>query len=190
MRPPGRTRSAGRRSGLTLVETCIGVSILGIVLAVFIPTFVRKLRTSKIAEASEQLEALYQASAAYYQTAQRIPGRSSRISCLPERAGPAPPMPSASPTEVDFSAPSTPGWVTWKALGFQPRYEVRYSYRFEPAAAGCDLAAPPNAALLRLRAEGDLDGDGARSTFEREAVPNARGELVPRGVLHIIDRVE
>jgi hypothetical protein len=43
---------------------------------------------------------------------------------------------------------------------------------------------------LTLRAEGDLDGDGVYSTFERRAEVAARGVLLPDPVLHIDDRIE
>ena len=62
--PPPRPRAnrrSLRRSGLTLVEVTLVISVVGVLLAVFIPTFVRELRTSKISEAATQLEALHRA---------------------------------------------------------------------------------------------------------------------------------
>ena len=42
-----------------------------------------------------------------------------------------------------------------------------------------------------FRAEGDLDGDGERSIFERRAAADPdSGELVPIGILYVRDRVE
>jgi len=51
--------------GLTLVEAAAVVCVVGIVLAVFIPSFLRELRTSKTSEATEHLELLYQRSTKY-----------------------------------------------------------------------------------------------------------------------------
>jgi hypothetical protein len=42
---------------------------------------------------------------------------------------------------------------------------------------------------LRLRAEGDLDGDGNYATFERRA-DVVDGQLVPDPILFVRDRIE
>ena len=46
------------------------------------------------------------------------------------------------------------------------------------------------AVLIVLRAEGDLDGDGLYSSFERRAKVLPGGKLQPDPVLHVQDRVE
>jgi hypothetical protein len=43
---------------------------------------------------------------------------------------------------------------------------------------------------VTFRAEGDLDGDGERSLFERRARGTEDGTLVPVGILYVRDRVE
>ncbi len=45
-----------RQEGMTIVEVCTVICIAGVVVAAFVPTFVRHLRTSKIAEAAQMLE--------------------------------------------------------------------------------------------------------------------------------------
>lgn len=177
------------RKGLSMVEAALIISAVGIVLAVFIPVFVRELRVSKTSEAAEHLEILYQRSAAYFAARRTSEGVALR-ECLPEIAGPTPRVPTAEPREVDFDARETPGHATWDALDFQPRYAIRYSYTFEPTASGCGLRSPEGTYLLTLRAEGDLDSDGERSVFERRARANERGELEPSGILFVRDRVE
>ena len=67
---------------------------------------------------------------------------------------------------------------------------MRFTYTFEPTASGCGLRSPEGTYLLTIRAEGDLDGDGERSVFERRARATDDGELVPSDVLYIRDRVE
>lgn len=183
-------RRRHRTAGLTLVEVAVIICLAGVVVAVFVPAFFDRLRTSKIAEASEQLERLHQASAAYWSATHRNElGRPLRR-CLPDAAGPAPAEPTVDPVEVDFAAAETPGSATWAALGFDPDHPTRYRYTFRPTEEGCNIAPPDGRPLVVLRAEGDLDGDGDRSLFERAAVVNDRGELVPSGVLWIRDRVE
>ena len=99
-------------------------------------------------------------------------------------------MPTRDREAVDFADQATPGHETWAALGFQPPRPIRYSYTFEPTASGCDLRSPDGTYLLTLRAEGDLDGDGERSVFERRFRATEDGRLVPFGILYVRDRVE
>ena len=181
----GQERRA--RAGLTLVEVAALLSVLGMVLAVAIPTLARSLRASKVAEASEQLEFLSRAAAAYY-AQPRIDPQHGTVHCLPDAAGPAPSAPSVSSVVVDFSTAA--GAPTWKALGFAPAQPLRYRYAFLPVASGCWVTPDPRAAQLTIRAEGDLDGDGVYSTFERRATLGERGKLIPDPVLHIYDRIE
>ena len=177
-----------RRAGMTLVEACAIVCVAGVLLAVFVPTFVRHLHTSKTAEASEHLAELHRLSAAYY--ARRHPGTDGHVRqhCLPEAAGPAPATPTVDPVAVDFAAAATPGASTWRAIGFAPADPTRFSYALTPTTAGCDMPASPPQVLV-LAAEGDLDGDGVRSHFERRATVHG-DDLVPTGVLIVRERVE
>jgi type II secretory pathway pseudopilin PulG len=177
------------KAGLTLVEAALLLCIAGIVLAVTVPTFVRKLETSKLEEVSVQLDALYRAASAYYRTPHDLPGGSARH-CLPPAAGPAPKTPSPDPVEVDFTAADTPGAESWRALGFNPSARLRFRYTFDPAQAGCSPEPPTDGPMLVLKAEGDLDGDGEYSTFERSFVVDERGEMVPTKLLVVRDRTE
>jgi type II secretory pathway pseudopilin PulG len=174
------------RPRLSLLEATLLLCIVGIVLAVFVLTFVRRVRTNKILEASELLQELSDRAAAYYGTS--WDGGLRR--CLPPGAGPTPAEPTVDPEEVDFFAPSTEGHETWKALGFQPDRAIRYSYRYLPGEAGCGLGGDGKDALVTFRAEGDLEGDGVRSRFERQAKPTVEGTLQPIGELHVHQRVE
>ena len=164
--------------------------LVGIVLAVFIPTFVRELRTSKTSEAVEHLGDLSRLSAAYFTTPWPREDGPARVRCLPPTAGPTPRLPSADPAEVDFHDEDTPGHETWTALEFTPRDEVRYAYTFEPTATGCGLRSPEGSYLVTLRAEGDLDSDGERSLFELRLRAEESGELVEQGILYVRDRAE
>jgi type II secretory pathway pseudopilin PulG len=183
-------RPRRRLAGLSLVEAAAIVCVVGILLAVFIPVFLRELRTSKTSEAAENLQLLYQRSAAYFMARWPSEDGPTRTGCLPPVAGPTPRLPSTRPEEVEFLSDETDGHETWRALGFAPTRPLRYSYTFEPTASGCGLRSPGSTYLLTLRAEGDLDGDGERSVFERRARANEDGQLEPSGVLYVRDRVE
>ncbi len=173
-----------------MVEVALLLCIAGIVLAVTLPTFSKNVRTSKVAEAPIQLEALYRASAAYYRTAHLLAEGERVERCLPSAAGPAPETPSPDPVEVDFASPQTPGTETWRALGFAPSVRLRYRYSFLPDQAGCAPEPVAGKRLLVLRAEGDLDGDGEYSTFERSFVADEAGGLVSSRLLLARDRTE
>ena len=165
------------------------VSIGGMVLAVAVPTFIDALETSKAAEASNQLAALFRGSAAYYAVARPTTGPKLAY-CLPAAAGPVPLVASVTPVPVDFAAEDTPGSPTWRALEFAPRLPLRYRYTFLPHGPACLVDEPLQPAGLTLRAEGDLDGDGILSRFERRARLRAYGVLEPEPMLHITDRIE
>jgi hypothetical protein len=183
------TRAHGS-AGLTLVEAALLVCLLGVVLSVGVPAFVRGLRTSKTAEAPEELERMFRAVAAYYETPQ--PTQSGkRLGCLPDAAGPSPAQPSDEPVEVLFAAPETPGSDTWRALGYTPERSIRYRYSLRPAYSGCGLDAPDrrDSPAVTLRAEGDLDSDGVLSRFERKAVVRD-GRLVLDPLLIVHERIE
>lgn len=168
---------------LSLIETALLLSLLGVVLAVFVPTFVRRIRTNKISEAATLLEEMSRGANAYYDTS----WSSGEQHCLPPAAGPTPEAPSVDSRTVDFLASETPGHETWKALGFQPNRPIRYSYEYAPTRAGCGLGDA--GAEVVFRARGDLDGDGVRSTFERHATAAPDG-LAPDEILRVHQRTE
>ncbi len=183
------SRRARRREGATLLQVASGVFVVGCLLAAFVPRFLNELRLSKISEASEQLGRMHSAAAAYFAAnhgTDEVPLRR----CLPPAAGPTPEEPSEEPVSVAFADPHTSGSPIWRSLGFVPDRPIRFRYAFDPVASGCDLRSPEGTYLVTYRAEGDLDGDGERSLFERRARATETGELIPIGILYVRDRVE
>jgi hypothetical protein len=178
-----------RRAGLSLLESAIGLSAAGIVLAGFVPTFLEHVRLSKIAEAAEQLEELHRGAASYYATDHRVDGKLMR-SCLPTGVGPYPEQPSVDPISVDFATDEA-GKSTWAALGATAG-DLRYRYTVVVSKPGCGPhEAARGASVVLFRAEGDLDGDGVLSTVERGAtLSKDLRELVPVPPLRIDKRVE
>jgi len=152
---------------------------------VFVPTFLRRVRTNKISEASELLQEMSDRAAAYYATS----WEGGKRFCLPESAGPTPATPTVDATEVDFAAEQQSGHASWEALAFQPDRPVRYSYSYRPSDHGCDLTAADELLSVSFRAEGDLDGDGVSSIFERRATIDVDG-FKPADTLHVHQRVE
>jgi type II secretory pathway pseudopilin PulG len=187
--PRAATLSRRRQAGLSLVETAALVSLCGVMLAVFVPNFVRHLHFSKVAEASQQLDDLYRATAAYYATERLLAGALVR-GCLPDSAGPTPSEPSREPKQVDFLATDAPGHDTWRALGLSEA-SLRYSYQVEVEQPGCAPRGAPAYPAVSFRASGDLDGDGKRSSLERSAsISHDQRALLPIIPLRINQRVE
>ncbi len=189
----GRLSRAARRpqAGISLVETAALISLTGVLAAAFIPTFTRNLRLSKLSEAVDRLEHLYQGTAAYYAQERTVDGKLVR-SCLPESVGPLPAQPSPEPQLVDFDDPELEQADVWRALGDSEPLQLRYSYRVEVAQPGCGPRPEGALPAVVFRATGDLDGDGIFSELERAAQistePPYALEAVPP--LHIRQRVE
>ncbi len=172
---------ARSRPRLTLLEAALLLSLSALVLAVFVPSFTRRIRTNKIDEAPELLAELSRRTAAYY--------AAHPAGCLPPPAGPAPSAPAMEPDELDFSAPETPGHTTWSALGFEPGRPVRFSYQYLPSESGCGLREAEAPIRVVFRAHGDLDGDGVLSTFELHAKIE-QGRFTPAEELRVDRRTE
>jgi hypothetical protein len=170
---------------LSLIEVALLLCIGSVVLAVFVPTFLRRVRTNKINEASELLQEMSDRTAAYYATS----WDDGQRHCLPPDAGPTPAAPTVDLSSVDFFASDQAGHATWEALGFQPGRAIRYSYSFATSDHGCGLTDNEERETITFRAEGDLDGDLVRSVFERSAT--IEGDLLkPADVLHVHKRIE
>ena len=67
-------RSRSHLSGLTLVETCLVISLIAFGLAAFVPAFYQRINSSKLSEAPTQLAALRRGTAAYYEASHPTPG--------------------------------------------------------------------------------------------------------------------
>jgi hypothetical protein len=146
--------------GVAAVEAAAGFAILGSVLAVAIPAFIRDLHASHFAEATEGLEAIGEG-ALTYATGRPV-----------EQAfpGSAPPTPTHPPRGVKQA--DLPGlWQTptWLALHFPPlRGSGRAFAEGDPHAfsfAFDSLLSRARSSFL-AQAHGDLDGNGVVSTFE------------------------
>ena len=168
-----------------MIEGALLLCLLAVVLAIFVPTFMRRVRTNKISEASELLAQMSRGAQAYYGAA----WSSSNRDCLPPSAGPTPESPTVDPQMVDFWSEDTPGHATWKAFGFQPERPIRFSYRYTTSRHGCGLRESDEGVAATFRAEGDLDGDGVLSTFERRASIGPDG-LTPADSLLVHQRIE
>jgi prepilin-type N-terminal cleavage/methylation domain-containing protein len=158
-RPPAR---APRRAGFTLVELMIVVTILGILAAVAVPSYISYVYKSKTAEAVGFLGEIKARQESYRSDF----GQYVDISTY---------MPSATPTRIMQAWPADVG-DSWRALGaVPPGRQTYFSYR---TVAGLPGTTPAATAIggdrgygdtdfwFISQALGDLDGDGTRVTFE------------------------
>jgi hypothetical protein len=137
---------------MTAVEAAVGVAIVGSILAVAVPAFVRELHASRLTEAVAGLQRLGAGVIAHAQdhgTADPLPP-------------PAPLTPSVVPRgTLVVDPPGTWDTPTWTALGFRASPEgtphaFAFAFETQGAARGAFVA----------QAHGDLNGNGITSTFE------------------------
>ncbi len=132
----------------TPLELAVFVALLGSLLAVGVPAFLRDLHASRFVEPTEGLARIGAAAVAAANVSQRFP----------EGAPITPKTPPRGKKEAD--PPGTWETPAWQALAFRPSAEGvphAYSFSFENTANGNAFVA---------QARGDLDGDGTFSTFE------------------------
>lgn len=138
-----------RVRGFTLVELMIVVVILGILAAIAIPAFVRYVKRSKTTEAIVNVSMIYQGEMSYHQSAAERLSEASFVSA------------AANPSTAPSTAKYTPIVGSWNAAGWREiGFSLNIPHYFQYSAEGTSLA-------FTATAQGDLDGDSARSTFSR-----------------------
>lgn len=131
-----------RKGGFTLVELMIVVAVVGILVMVALPNFLRMRHRAKVAEAKANLGAIRVTQHAYYSEYDQYIGNQADT---PDR--------TAYPAGRFSWVPGT----RFSILGFAPDGAVYFSYGL----AGVDTPTD----TFTARATSDLDGDGAWSTW-------------------------
>ena len=134
---------------LSLLEAAASVAVLGSVLAVGIPAFLRNLHASRLVEPMEGLAQIARSAAAL---AASQPDQPS----YPESASLTPTAVPAGVASKD--PPGTWDQPTWRSLQFGFTTAHRYAFEFDSDQHG-------RRARYRATAHGDLDGDGQLSDF-------------------------
>jgi len=144
---------------LTPIELAVGVSLVGCLLAVGVPTFARELHASRFVEPEAGLARIGAGAIAWAEAR----------GTFSESAPLTPREPPRGKKEVD--PPGTWDTPSWRALDFRPAPEgVPHAFAFAFESTGSTFVA---------RAHGDLDGDGVWSTFETRGAINGKAELAP-----------
>ncbi len=142
-RAHSKTSPAGRRAhrGFTLIELMVVVAIIGVLVAIAIPNFLRFQLRAKATEGKMNLASLAKSEEAYYATYGTYVG-------------------VGAPAPVAFPTGGRTPWVLgtgFDVLGWAPEGEVYFVYLASADDAGL------GGALVRYTAEAasDIDGDGA-----------------------------
>jgi type II secretory pathway pseudopilin PulG len=180
-----RVFGSGSRRAFTIFELMNLLALAGMVGAVGMFALARYARHAKTAEAIGSLSALAKASAAYYDASDAT----QPVGTTPDAAHamchfPPPSSQSVPPSPEDVrgkryqSSPADWSLSPWHELQFsipQPQY-FAYSYVSE----GSGATAKANAI-----ARGDLDGDGAASTYAVPVTPDSayRARVGPMAIV-------
>ena len=167
-----------KNKGFTLIELMIVVAIIGLLAAIAIPAFIRYIKKSQSSEAMLVIRKIYDGQAAYYML-DHIDQSGNRIAAQFVGAGPEPSsVPPGTKIQGNWEAA---GWVELKVAQESPA-----RYRYTSAVAGIEISSS-----FTARAEGDLDGDGETSLFERAGkIVGASGEIDGGAGLYQVNPLE
>lgn len=145
-------------SSRSAVELAAYFAIGGSALAVMVPAFFKNLSASKLSEPVEGLDRMVTSAVVYAQS------HAQEISFPPS----APLTPSQVPRGIRSVDP-VEAWehLTWRSLDFRFTEAHAFAFKFDS-----ETDAATQTMRFTATAHGDLDGDGALSTFE------VRGERV------------
>lgn len=148
-------RDRGR--AFTLIELMIVVAIIGVLAAVAIPAFLRYIKRSKTSEATQNVGTIFRGAVAYFEAEHTNRAGSVINKQFPQSVGP-------NPGTVGAQKVTTTNWDAsgWQALSFAMGDPHYYQYTFTSSGTG-------KASEFTAAANGDLDDDGTKSTFERQA---------------------
>lgn len=136
---------------VTVVQAAIGLGLGGTLLCIAVPAFVANLRASKLSEPVTNLRTIVDGAIVY---GSKHEGETS-----------LPPSVELTPKDVPkgtsvLDPKGTWDHLTWRALGFNLGEAHAFSYLFKMSYDPIALRS-----TFEVTAHGDLDGDGAVSTF-------------------------
>jgi hypothetical protein len=158
---------------LTPVEAAVAFAIVGSLLAVAVPAFVRNVHASRFAEPLDGVARLAARASVLADT-------SPQQSAYPDSA---PLTPAVIPrASLVTDPPGTWDQPTWRLLDFSLQVPHAYAFEFQSKNT-------PEVSTFSAIAHGDLDGDGVQSTFtvSGEVKPGQAARVFP---LEVVREVE
>lgn len=157
------------------------VLILGILAAIAIPAFMGYVRRSKTAEASQNLASLFKYAASYMAQEHSGQALASTVGTYCSvGSDPVSPVPNANKQQYQSGSNAL-------ALGFTIADYVYYGYGLT-GSQRCGWTA--NTSVYTFTAQGDLDGDGVRSTFELAAGTDDSRTLFHSKGIYVMNELE
>jgi prepilin-type N-terminal cleavage/methylation domain-containing protein len=176
--------------GFTLIELMVVVAILGVLSALAIPAFIGYMRRARTSEAVQTIQSIYASAAALYASERATRGISSNVvtACVAETT-------SLSPSSPNADKQAFTGGAGFDQLVFKQADYVYFGYGISsvaPAGGGIACVTNPTALdeVYTFFAEGDLDDDGVRSTFELAVGASGGYELYHARGFHIVNEIE
>ena len=165
------------KRGFTLIELMIVVAILGILAAVAIPAFINYMRRAKTSEATLNIDRIFEGGVTYFEAEHVQRGTDEGIlqHCLPAAAEWTPDEDASDEKYLaDEVIDEFESNKTWKQLNFAMGDNFYYQYQFATTSTGGSVTTDDT---FEAAAQGDLDGDGVPSLFERAAIVTASGTI-------------
>jgi prepilin-type N-terminal cleavage/methylation domain-containing protein len=168
----------------TLVELMIAVAIVSILASIAMPSLVRYARRAKTVEATMNIRRMYDGAVAYYLGEHADKTGANQNQRFPNSAGPTPT--AGIPKGVKKLTPADE-WRTpeWSALDFAVSDPQYYQYAFLNVGGGVGAKA-----LGIVQAQGDLNGNGVPSTFQRFCQGEINGVMGGSGLYYVLSEIE